>query len=1547
LRLALCMILLSAAILQVVCAGEPSGFRTKFDRDVIEPQALICRSVDQAPVIDGEVDKDPVWPSCDRTRGAWVNLGSKNASGRQTVVYVCYDQKNLYLGFVCDESELQNSRFDGNVGQNIRLGTDDCVEAVIEIGGQLGEGQVYSFRANPRTRTAGWGYSNISTREGAYTPEWKSAGKLGSNRWMVEMEIPFASLKTKKHESGMALPLCGDVLGIKLARYGSEQADPKTRLASTWNAEIPVHLLYVCGHNRLLYFGGANVLENANFSEAGSSAWKKNGDVKAVAAGGLNLSAGATVSQTMRLRPREFYLLHVDGEDAIEAYAGDQKIELSKNSGGFFAPKDAVKCELTLKATAPAKLREISLQLQPGEEQPGIWCLTNNYRRRDRNICNLDTKAPEGSYRYVRTDYNGVVIGEDHPSATKRPASWASNPDLAIPDIGGEEGYIPFSKGSLTGSPQVAFWQTEFNVDYAGWGRHKYFVIDVDLGQEYFVRGLDVLLPAPYLLNMEVWCKPEGSNEWTYLFAADGQFVNPATRKGYPRGFEKVRGLDSVARHIRFGVTSLHPAYPQMDGVQEFWVWGEPRGKRTSADVKLFQAWHDPKTTPAIKAYTDAANLDDCMIVPQPQQMQLDKGWFLLNAQTNLVVQDHPEARKVARQIQEEVRERWQVELKIRSEADDSPLENCIYLGVAEYSDLARQAAKHSELAIESDRPQGYVLRASPNSCVILGRDAEGLYYGVQSLMMAMRWHESVDLKSNAPGVRCMRIRDWPGTRERGIYHRRAYMPMLAMPESEIDRIKRLVRLLSRFKYNVAYQQGDLEGNPELRKWSAGRFRALCREMKEEYHVEFRPAFLYEEGEGGGYWQRLPGVSDTARESNPDEAANELGGLLNLCPLNPETYSKQFEKIDRVLEAFDCPGKVWLFGQVYHGQQNGARWNACRTCQKSGKNSEELYKLFLFRLAEHFQSRNTKAILRSPWLRFGQKGSGDSRLISMDANEVPPGFTVDLDENTHMPQFCRTPGTAEAIAGGTLNAELTANGPWNWPSSERYFHAPQTESEILHSFAGQSVTALGNSINASLAHEIDKMWHAPHAPPWELNAAALRLYVVSWWFGAEYPSGRAGVRPDFFPIDLRKFANHTSAATGEETLQPGRLPEIDLRYLPKGTATLADVTFDIIDPEKNGGKGLLMLGRPPENILPEVGATISENTAPIPVDRKAASLSFLRTQWMACTHGMYFVQQWLRPVCRVVFDDGQWLVVDSFQWMRGGAGSDSDPGFDLYYRRGWYGNTPKGALVKLRVVEWINAYPEKVISHLEYVTPDFRTTTGKRINNLCEAVIAISGAVPTERDIAFWTKTRAAERTPLLPQIKQRDSKAVELTRLSRTGIQRDGSWKVDLQLPVGKASCKITPQTNTTGRINPLDLYEEVYCDAGFVPFGATQLFESPVTLRRVEVRGPWFIGDEWWGCYSARTRKLDVNVEYSEDGTQWVKAGALRGIGIEADFLPIDLPNRPIKGLRFIADAKSYRYHYHPVMVGGGILTPLVGCSPARFSPHFCWRLFTAARE
>ncbi|HUW55588.1 MAG TPA: glycoside hydrolase family 20 zincin-like fold domain-containing protein, partial [Planctomycetota bacterium] len=901
------------------------------------------------------------------------------------------------------------------------------------------------------------------------------------------------------------------------------------------------------------------------------------------------------------------------------------------------------------------------------------------------------------------------------------------------------------------------------------------------------------------------------------------------------------------------------------------------------------------------------------------------------------------------------IRERWRIDLPVVRENDAGDVTTgVIYLGQPCLGAHARKLAVEEGLTVDAEKPapQGYGLRVTPARVTVLGRDDDGLYWGVQSLMMAMRWRaDDADARSG-PAVPSMKVLDWPGTPERAIYMHKGYTSILNVPQDETDRARRILQLLSRFKFNVVYvnaYHGDGGGWAYASYgWQKGTLAKLCREVRADYHIEVRPIMPPSEGMARYWWSDIIKEANdwSMGESDPDEAAPELGGHVNICPLHPKTLPLVLDKIDRTVEAYGYPGTVWLWDQAYIDPKGPGRWAQCRRCQRSGKTPDEIYAWFIRSIVTHLEARQVKARLKSGWLRFGPREEKERRKVALDVRLLPETLRIDLGSAAGLP-----PGpertTWETFIGKWLRPERTANGPPGWPSVERVFRGPWTETEVLHSLTGGGITWGGGSGTGTppagnLAEACEDLWYAPETrPATRADVADLAVWVNTWWFHTEFPGWRNGVPPGFHPLDLRGFVNHVSHATGVETLQPGHPPEIDLRYLEAGPQTLGGVLFDIIDPAQNDGRGLLMMGRPPDYCPPEVAATVVEKAGPIPVGRRLASIAFLRARWQCALGGMSWHGQWLRPTCRVVYDDGSWLVVDAFSFPHEGHATANWNDYragDLYYRAGWVGNTPTGKSVGLVVVEWVNPYPSKTIRELDLFTPDMDDLHGKRVNIMCEAMVAITGVEPTAHDVAFWADR--PDRPPLLPPRKQTPTDIVEL-RVSRPEerLSRDGTWRSRLSGPDGDVPCTgqvIGRRTRDDGGVGlqPLGRYEGVRYQ-GFEPFGVTLTFEKPTTLARVELIGPTH---DWGslGSYSVRRQKVDVTVEVSHDGEHWRKVDTLLGISAQTDFLPVELPGGPLRALRLTATAAPYHEFYHPTNFWGGMFN-----RPGS-RPHFAWRLF-----
>src|SRR5207248_3054804 len=118
--------------------------------------------------------------------------------------------------------------------------------------------------------------------------------------------------------------------------------------------------------------------------------------------------------------------------------------------------------------------------------------------------------------------------------------------------------------------------------------------------------------------------------------------------------------------------------------------------------------------------------------------------------------------------------------------------------------------------------------------------------------------------------------------------------------------------------------------------------------------------------------------------------------------------------------------------------------------------------------------------------------------------------------------------------------------------------------------------------------------------------------------GIEYPSWRTGMTPKFFQVDIRAECNRSHIDEGSAG-GPGRSgpkegvngfgAAFDFRRVPMGKQTFADIPFEVIDPNQNQWKSMIVVGTSKkEAALPGMVAK-----AVVPLGRKAASFCILRT----------------------------------------------------------------------------------------------------------------------------------------------------------------------------------------------------------------------------------------------------------------------------------------------------------------------------------------------
>ena len=124
--------------------------------------------------------------------------------------YVTLDDKNLYVAFICYDPEIANLR--ASITDRDHIYQDDFVGVVIDTYGD--KQRAYEFFANPRgiqgdmlwnaNRAEDDGNGAIWQANGAedasFDAMWESEAKVYEDRWVVEMKIPFSSIRYPNKE---------------------------------------------------------------------------------------------------------------------------------------------------------------------------------------------------------------------------------------------------------------------------------------------------------------------------------------------------------------------------------------------------------------------------------------------------------------------------------------------------------------------------------------------------------------------------------------------------------------------------------------------------------------------------------------------------------------------------------------------------------------------------------------------------------------------------------------------------------------------------------------------------------------------------------------------------------------------------------------------------------------------------------------------------------------------------------------------------------------------------------------------------------------------------------------------------------------------------------------------------------------------------------------------------------------------------------------------------------------------------------------------------
>ncbi len=173
------------------------------------PVSRVAR-IKQAPVIDGKLD-DPAWKNAARAPEFRIpgNIpGTYKKPKEKTDAYLCYDDKALYVGIRCHDSNIDKLKVNAKKNSPAVAG-DECIEFFIDTNND--KKTFYRFVVN----ALGYNFESKGSNDVAWSRDWKVKTAKDKKAWTVEIAIPLSSLDLS--------PVISDVWAMNIGR-----SNPKT-----------------------------------------------------------------------------------------------------------------------------------------------------------------------------------------------------------------------------------------------------------------------------------------------------------------------------------------------------------------------------------------------------------------------------------------------------------------------------------------------------------------------------------------------------------------------------------------------------------------------------------------------------------------------------------------------------------------------------------------------------------------------------------------------------------------------------------------------------------------------------------------------------------------------------------------------------------------------------------------------------------------------------------------------------------------------------------------------------------------------------------------------------------------------------------------------------------------------------------------------------------------------------------------------------------------------------------------------------------------------
>ena len=1496
-------------------------FRSKYPRTYIDEdmKTLLSRRIDVPPVLDGILEDD-CWRIADHSKSAFVQWRTKQPNRKQTVIYVCHDDKNLYLAVDCEEPTLKAVRMLSHHPGGRRswgtAGTGDSMETFIEMGGVGGTGQIFQFIYNiyPEVQWDGIDPPFVSWIGTGY----RLAGAFGAKRWICELAFPhdgFNTDKTNKVDFRYeGPPRRGEVWGLRAVRNGPKPDHGGDQVRSTWTYNPTGYVWNIPFPTGIIVFEDRNALHNGKLNEVDPESgrpthWRlatlgeptasdfyfheEAGHAVLTAKAGKE-TEGVLISQKIGVLPNVGYRLsarlrknsesgsiRVGFDRPSMTYELKKADEWEEYEFDFFSEPKQREATFHISAIgtkASVSIDEVRIEQQIYGAPSGATCLTGNSPRRDLNL-------EEKDLANVRYTYLDPRTGRARFPSRKR---WGTGWQNGIPDPGGTSGWVAATQGSLTklGMQHQLIQWTHPRPTAGFFPFPEGHEIVFDLGKEYYVRSVE-LLPLGTIRNMTVSVKPEAGQEFILSRKLRGAGVlNPPGSVLFGR----LRRINSVCRYVKIWLVD------GKQGVYFVRVWGAPKGERTG--ISRFR-WKEGirLSDEERRPYEQFQKLPGPVLMPTPQEVAWGEGELVIRNGMPVLYAPSGRSQKIAAILADEIYRTYGIQLRAVAERGDeteAEARGAIVLGEPRAGGLAARLARQRGWDVNAEKPgeQGYFLAASPEGVLICGFDQAGTFYGVQTLLQLL-----VRRDETSATARSVEIRDWP------------YIPLRIL-DCRGGLTLPLIRALARLKVN--YIMGS-------------------------YHPRMDDYFM----------NCFPGSPPGGPiEMDDDENWYYLGlGKTGYSRINPcASHLRRYEAYERHaarVATGPAVGAINLVLDEMDGTQGGSRWNSDRRCLERDMTGDELFTEMIVRAYDLHRLYNRKTAFLDSMMESGAEGGlGSYHDMYKAYGRVPEDIHVfcwmgvpgdpESDPEEALRRFERATmlqGGFPFVNRGRLNefyqppAGKRVWGIWN-----TVWGAAGPADQVLTGQFCRNMTWVDGGCNIPF---MSQAWNPDH-PPIHTVEWARKIGYLQQRFGEialerELPSWREGSAKDFFKIDLRAACNwsHVDPVPydGKDWLDWG--DNNDARFLPRGDVQFEQVPFTVIEPGENGGRSIVVVASQPESQR----LRFPHHSAEIPVGRPAASLVFLRTN-LGGGH---------LPGYRVTYEGagpqgrgGGFLTVplDAMGNASKGyqcyglyaAGRPSGAGdaprasfwsarhrmieqFSLFFRVAWMGTTWAGDPFKVTLHEWVNPYPEKTIQSVSIHCPRGRTS------NRQEVLFAVTGLSPGPRDFMLW---KDRQRLPLVAP-NETEIGPDDVPAIAPDGACGDGE-KAPANVYLDKAGNPVCTVTNTPPQSNIGRLF--ACSDGGLLYRGGVIKLAQPQVCRKIALRGMfhWEYSGPKPHYGVTMFRRTDYVVEISPDGQKWIRVGEKKGIcGEDGDHVH-PLPPVLIQYVRVKLEAQAYSHPRNP---------------------------------